>query len=204
MLRFCALRFIADENLCDRLYWYLSGFPVRTGDRVLAPVGPNDRLQLAVVERTEEADEENAPYPLSLVKRTAAPFGARRLSLPSGGEFLELGGVRYDDRHYTRFKVFLSRPEPPSAEEKGSLFGYGAKKCFVLPSPAAREFDELFFRALTCRDCALLCGEGAREASARILLFSGVPKERVLPRGERSPFPLPGEETLRLFRKKFC
>ena len=76
---YAALRFAEDKNIADRTYWYISGFPVRVGEQALAPVGPHDRLQRAVVERVVEADEKNAPYDARLLKRVAAKAGARRL-----------------------------------------------------------------------------------------------------------------------------
>ena len=57
---FALLRFAEDKNISDRGYWYLSGFPVAAGERVLAPVGMHDRLQCAVVERSLSAAAEDA------------------------------------------------------------------------------------------------------------------------------------------------
>ena len=69
---FAALRFYKDLNIGDRLYWYLSEFPVCAGEKVFAPVGTRNRLQKAIVERTAKADKENAPYDISLIKKIEA------------------------------------------------------------------------------------------------------------------------------------
>lgn len=103
---FAALRFFEDENISDRIYWYLCPFLLREGERVLAPVGYRDGLQLACVERIYSASAEQAPYDMRFIKRVAAKYGARKLPL-GGGFCTEFGGVRYDSKRYTRFGAFL-------------------------------------------------------------------------------------------------
>lgn len=170
---YAALRFAEDKNIADRTYWYISGFPVRVGEQVLAPVGPHDRLQRAVVERIVQADEKNAPYDARFLKRVAAKAGARRLR--AGGEtFRELGGVRYDDRHYTRYGcVLVGRSASEAA--RAELAAYGVSAYY-----RADEEDETeLFRALSCeRGCALIEGRTADMAGAFLLLLAGVPLER--------------------------
>lgn len=103
---FAAVNFIADENVRNRLYWYRSDFPVREGDAVLAPIGPNDRLQAGIVEKTLVADAAGAPYDVRLVKSLAAKKGESYLKL-SSAVCKELGGMRYDHKHYTRMRQIL-------------------------------------------------------------------------------------------------
>ena len=122
--RFAALRFAEDANLSDRAYWYRCPFPVRVGERVLAPVGVHNRLQRAEVGRVLEGAEEDAPYDARLIKCVAARAGARKLS--AGGQaFYELGGVRYDEKHYTRFGRVLVGGAAPKGEARGTLAAYG-------------------------------------------------------------------------------
>lgn len=158
---FAALRFAEDGNISDRVYWYLAEFPVKEGERVLAPVGVHDRLQCAVVERTLCAEEENAPYDMSLLKRIASREGARKLTL-CGQELLEFGGVKYDKKHFTRFgKAVLAREEPAPA-----LFVYGFR---LLRGPV----DGALFEALAAADeCAVLFGEEGKAAFERLYSFA--------------------------------
>ena len=92
MVTFAALRFAEDGNLSDRTYWYRCDFALSPGERVLAPVGPHDRLQRAVVERVLEAGAENAPYDLRLIKSVAARDGARLLR--AGGAVFQDGAAQ--------------------------------------------------------------------------------------------------------------
>lgn len=120
--KFAALRFAEDRNISDRVYWYLCDFPVKTGDRVLAPVGSRSRLQCAVVERVLTADETDAPYDLRLIKEVAAPFGARKL-FADGTECFEFGGARYDEKHFTPFGKLLYSKDVPQKTEELSTYG---------------------------------------------------------------------------------
>lgn len=157
---FAALRFTADENLKDRLYWYLAPFSLNAGEEVLAPVGVHDKLQRAVVERTLEAPLREAPYELALMKRIAARFGDRTFLL--GGEtVLDFGGVRYDERHYTRLhRLYLSERLPPAAES--------ALRAAVFLSPACRDGE--IFRAIASGNVLLVGGEG-KEIFKRLYSF---------------------------------
>ncbi len=114
---FAALRFTEDENIADRVYWYLCDFPVKEGEGVLAPVGAHNRLQFARVERTLSCAEENAPYDLRLIKRVAAKYGARRLSLSSVKNCRDLGGVRCGGKRFTGYGVFIRSDFPGSFSE---------------------------------------------------------------------------------------
>ena len=119
MVRFAALRFTEDENIRDRVYWYRCAFETKTGERVLAPVGSHDRLQCARVERVLFAEEGDAPYDPALLKDVAAPLGARSF-LWEGRTCFELGGVRYDQKRFTRFRVFACLfGEPPAFAPAG-------------------------------------------------------------------------------------
>ena len=173
MVTFAALRFAEDANICDRMYWYESGFPLRAGERVLAPVGVHDRLQRAVVERVFEAEAKDAPYDLRFLKRIAAKDGARLLR--TGGEaFLELGGVRYDEKHYTRFgRVLIGKTA--SAQARGALAGYGVSAYYTAEEDGLAEI----LRALASeRGCALIYGADADMAGAFLLRNAGVAEVR--------------------------
>ena len=148
---FAALRFTEDENLSGRVYWYIAPFAVKEGERVLAPVGPHDRLQCARVERTDSFSEAEAPYPPILCKHILAKLGERKVK---EGVF-DLGGVRYDDRHYVRLgRVFLAKTEADGA-------GLPIKKCNIC--------DENPYLAAAEEGPVLLFGDGVREAAEVIL-----------------------------------
>ena len=163
---FAALRFTEDVNISDRVYWYLSEFPVKVGDRVLAPVGSHDRLQSAVVERTLSALEKDAPYDLRLIKRIAAKSGARKL-VAGGMEYLEFGGVRYDEKHFTPFgKILLAKAKSKTTDE---LRTYGVTEIFEDETP------EVYEEIARSRGCVLLCGEaGERIFQALLNLARGI------------------------------
>ncbi len=169
-LNFAALRFTEDKNISERIYWYLSEFPLKTGDRVLAPIGTHDRLQAAVVEKTLSAERENAPYDLRLIKSVAAPCGARKL-IADGNEYLEFGGVRYDEKHYTRFgKILLVKDETEQTDE---LTAYGVTD-FI---DCTTENDELYDKIARARGCVVLAGEAGESAFQKLLnLMRGINK----------------------------
>ena len=181
---FAALRFTEDPNLKDRVYWYLNDLPLVLGERVLAPVGPHDRLQAARVEKLLSAEEEDAPYDLRLIKRVAAKYGARKLLFGSA-ELLEFGGVRYDEKHYTPFGKLLLAKEP--LEKELTCGEYGT----VEPLEYSAADPELYQEIAHSADCVLLFG-GEGELAFRALY--------ALLRGEGE---LPaGEETTRLIKEK--
>lgn len=149
----CALRFCADKNLSDRVYWYESELPLSVGDRVLAPVGVHDKLQLGIVERIEEGHGDRA------LKRVTAREGDRIL-WADGVRCVEAGGVRYDEKHYTRFgRALFSKEEPHGREE---LFSYGVTEFL----PASENALGLLARA---KGCVLVYGTGAEEALSRLI-----------------------------------
>ncbi len=145
---FAALRFLDDLNLCGRVYWYVAPFLLREGDLVLAPVGPHDRLQCAQVELIADAAKE--PYPRALCKQIASRFGDREIAK---GCF-DLGGLRYDDRHYTRLgRYFVSAEDIPFEGIKIAADGEdAANRAATSPTPVliygegAREIGRLFLR----------------------------------------------------------
>ncbi len=169
-LNFAALRFTEDKNVSERIYWYLSEFPLKAGDRVLAPIGAHDRLQAAVVEKTFSAERENAPYDLRLIKSVAAPCGARKL-IAGGKEYLEFGGVKYDDKHYTRFgRVLLAKSEPERIDE---LTAYGVTD-FIR---CTTENNQIYDRVARARGCVVLAGEAGESAFQKLLnLVRGINK----------------------------
>lgn len=157
---FAALRFTADENLRDNLYWYGCAFSVAVGEKVLAPVGVHNRLQCAETERTLHADEKDAPYDVRLIKWVRAKYGARKLVL-GGCELLEFGGVRYDSRHYTPFGRLLLTRDPP--DDMDGICGYGITKFLQM-----QENGELYEEIAKSRGGVLLAGEAGRAAFARL------------------------------------
>lgn len=156
---FAALRFTEDENLCDRVYWYRTEFALATGERVLAPVGSHDRLQCAVVERVVSASEENAPYEVALCKKVAAKQGARKLTA-GGIACLELGGVKYDEKHYTDFhRILIADELPPDCS---ALRAYGVEAFLPAEDIVLEEFPKI-------DTCMLIYGASARTLAAQIL-----------------------------------
>lgn len=163
---FAALRFSEDENIAGRSYWYLSEIPLKEGERVLAPIGSHDRLQCARVERLLEAEAENAPYDTRLIKCVAAKLGARKLT---AGRIVcfEFGGVRYDEKRYTRFRrvLFTAFTEEFTKEEQQLLSGYGVTR--ILEAQEGCEAE--IFGELTKGGCVLLAGTGARKTAENII-----------------------------------
>lgn len=184
---YCALRFFRDDNLSDRLYWYLCDDPLKEGDKVLAPVGIHDRLQEGIVERLSEAEDERAPYDLKLIKRVEAVSGARILR---AGETkcYELGGIRYDNRHFTRFSIVLFAKERP--KDSAVLRAYGVEK--IIDDAEPQETCRLLLHETSC---VLLTGEKGEK------LFEGF---KALARGDLQPLLSCGvrEETLCRLREK--
>ena len=156
MVTFAALRFSEDENIADRVYWYRADFSVKEGERVLAPVGSHDRLQCARVERVLEAREEDAPYDIRLIKRVAAHLGARSF-LWEERPCLELGGVRYDSKRFTRFGAFacLFGELPETAPDGFQIVPVAAFDDFF----EREETFSLLSRLAQMREGALLVGE---------------------------------------------
>jgi len=136
---FAAVEFSADENLYGRSYWYVCDFAVEEGEEVLAPVGPHSKLQRALVVRTMKADEASAPYDLRLVKKIAARYGDREIVL-SGFSCFELGGIRYDEKHYTRFrKIFTTDAYRDMTDrDVGILEDLGVKRIVDIRANACR------------------------------------------------------------------
>ncbi len=170
-MRCVALRFVEDENIVDRTYWYGCPFPAGQGALLLAPVGSRNCLQLGRVERVYEGD--TPPYDRALLKEVAAPAGARKL-VAAGVACCELGGVRYDNKRYTRFQVGLAAEVLP---ERAALAAYGVTACVpaedALPVLARERGCVLFYgrgaEGLGTLLIALCRGEGgAREALLRL------------------------------------
>lgn len=156
---FAALRFYKDGNIADRLYWYRSDFPVKEGETVFAPVGTRNRLQKAVAERVTETDAAHAPYDVSIIKSTEARCETQTLCI-AGRICKDLGGIRYDDRHYTRFhRVFVCDGELTPAETiAASASGFDD---ILRPDDAAAD--------LTGKRCVLVAGQGAEEFARRVI-----------------------------------
>ena len=66
---FAALEFPNDINVAGRLFWYgCRDQSIAEGDWVLAPLGRHNRLQKAIVQKTLWATEEEAPFPIHIIK----------------------------------------------------------------------------------------------------------------------------------------
>ena len=182
---FAALRFYNDKNICDRVYWYLSDFPLSVGEKVLAPLGVRGKLQAAVVEKTVSSDRDNAPYDIELAKHVVCRVGERRL-FADGVECLELGGVRYDEKHYTPFgRVMLAKDKPEQTKE---LKLYGVEK--VLPCEGNLiPYEEI----ASAKGCVLLCGARGRVAFEALL---------ALARGDSEPLLAAGADERTILRLK--
>ncbi len=163
---FAALRFTDDPNLADKIYWYLAEFPLAEGEEALAPVGIHDRLQKARVERVFSAEEGEAPYDLRLIKRVAAKTGARKFSI-GGAIFSEFGGVRYDDRHYTRFSRVVYSED---GAEKEELAARGFQTAFEAPMS---EDDAIYREIVSGHGIALFGGEGRKIMNILFSLLKG-------------------------------
>lgn len=151
---FAALRFTEDENLRDRVYWYLAEFPVCAGEEVIAPVGPHGRLQKGRVERVRLSEEEDAPYDVRLIKRVVAKYGERRLSFGETTAY-EFGGIRYDSRHFTAYHVLVYAETEP--EDADMVWGYGLSA--IKRDPALGD-GELYAELARGRGLLLAGGEG--------------------------------------------
>lgn len=161
---FAALRFTGDENLADRVYWYLTEFPVCVGEAVFAPVGPHDKLQLARVERTLAGEEAHAPYDVRLMKRVTARYGDRT---PAFGETscTEFGGLKYDGRHFTAYHVLVYAEEMPSNADM--VGGYGLDRVMKDEKIDGRAV----FEALIRGHGVLLVGGDGKEICRTLLDF---------------------------------
>lgn len=163
---FAALRFSEDENIKDRVYWYLTDLPLKENEEVLAPVGVHDRLQKARVELLLSAGEEEAPYDVRLIKRVEAKAGARKLTI-GGAVFTEFGGARYDKKHFTRFgRLIFSEGEGDRAE----LALYGFETVFKAPMS---ENNAIYRAIIAGKQTALLGGEGSKIMHLLFSLLQG-------------------------------
>ena len=66
---FVAVEFPDDPNVAGLTYWYLCDFAgAEEGSEVSAPLGRHNNCQKGVIRRVKYATEENAPYPVHLIK----------------------------------------------------------------------------------------------------------------------------------------
>ncbi len=69
-LCFVAVEFPDDPNVAGLTYWYLCGFAgAEEGCEVIAPLGRHNNCQKGVIRRVLYATEQNAPYPVNLIKK---------------------------------------------------------------------------------------------------------------------------------------
>ncbi len=72
-MRFVAVEFPEDPNVVGLKYWYLCPFAgVSEGMRVAAPLGRHNRVQSGVVREVRFGTEDEAPYPVRLIKSIKA------------------------------------------------------------------------------------------------------------------------------------
>ena len=70
LMCFVAVEFINDPNVVGLIYWYLCGFAgAEEGAEVIAPLGRHNNCQRGIIRRVLYAAEQNAPYPVRLIKR---------------------------------------------------------------------------------------------------------------------------------------
>ncbi|MGN0808104.1 MAG: hypothetical protein ACI4MN_06650 [Candidatus Coproplasma sp.] len=82
---FVALEYPDDINVAGRLFWYgCRDESIAEGDYVLAPLGRHNRLQKAIVCKTLWATQEQAPYPLHIIKYVKCRYGERENVQNSG------------------------------------------------------------------------------------------------------------------------
>ncbi|MDE6058742.1 MAG: hypothetical protein K2G44_01730 [Clostridia bacterium] len=156
---FAALRFIEDANIADNVYWYLCEFPIKAGERVLAPVGAHNRLQCARVERTLTAEENGAPYDVRLIKKVAAKYGVCERNF-GGYTCRDLGGRRYDAKRYTRFGEVYYCEEVPSEEQLSALHALGIA---VLHTR-----EDALSAVARANAPVLICGAGAADTAKKL------------------------------------
>lgn len=153
---YCALLFIADANLSDREYWYKCAFPLVVGDRVIAPVGIHNKLQLGRVVRVVA----EPPFDIRLMKEVVAREGDRVL-YANGVRAFEAGGVRYDGKHYTRYHQALFAEKAPVKRDQ--FMEYGVTRFL-------RARGEETIKAIAHTGaCVLVYGEGADQTGAALL-----------------------------------
>lgn len=67
---FVAVEFPDDPNVAGWTYWYICPFDgAELGDEVIAPLGRHNHVQKGVVRKVKYAEEENAPFPIHLIKK---------------------------------------------------------------------------------------------------------------------------------------
>lgn len=77
-LCFVSVEFVNDPNVVGLTYWYLCDFAaVKSGDRVVAPLGRHNHTQTGVVRRVLFETEADAPYPIRLIKRIQSVVGEK-------------------------------------------------------------------------------------------------------------------------------
>ncbi|MCM1546624.1 MAG: hypothetical protein NC033_06300 [Clostridiales bacterium] len=66
---FVAVEFVNDPNVAGLTYWYLCPFDgAAEGVEAVAPLGRHNNCQKGIVRCVKYATEENAPYPVRLIK----------------------------------------------------------------------------------------------------------------------------------------
>lgn len=128
----CALEFNKDKNLLCRKYLYKVSFRVSVGDKLVAPIGPHNKLQIGSVTevyvlrgerlyKTQPAcfltaddgeEGERLRYPLSAIKSAVCKYTFRRAAIPDCVNARDVGGLLYDDKHLVSYGAFVRADIP--------------------------------------------------------------------------------------------
>lgn len=69
LLCYVAVEFPDDPNVVGWCYWYVcDDYSVKVGDKVVAPLGRHNNVQTGIVRYMKFDTEENAPFPIHLIK----------------------------------------------------------------------------------------------------------------------------------------
>jgi len=159
----CSLEFERDINLLRRKYLYRVSFRADIGDKLVAPVGPHNKLQIGAVKElfvlqddllyrilpaySESSSNDGARlrYPLSAMKSVICRYSFRRASIPDCVNARDLGGVLYDERHLTAYGSFVRSdiPRKPPSDFSFSAIFYFSDEILLL-GENARRFPVLY------------------------------------------------------------
>lgn len=159
----CSLEFEMDKNLLHRKYMYKVYFRADLGEKLVAPVGPHNKLQIGVVKELFVLEEEKLyrvlpaysessskdgarlKYPLSAMKSVVCKYSFRKAAITDCVNARDLGGVLYDGKHLTAYGGFVRADiprKPPSDYNFAAVFYFSDE---ILPlGDNARRFPVLY------------------------------------------------------------
>lgn len=152
-----------DKNLLRRKYLYKVSFRADIGDKLVAPVGPHNKLQIGVVKELFVLDDDRLyrvlpaysegtsgdgtrlKYPLSAMKSVICRYSFRRAAIPDCVNARDLGGILYDGRHLTAYGGFVRAdiPRTPPSDFNFSAIFYFSDEILPL-GDNARRFPVLY------------------------------------------------------------